>query len=123
MILRFEQPGRCSGGPGVRTRTPASNFRSESGSEPESGRSEQAVERGIGHKLPMPAVGRGRSQGQEAMGGLRHNVQRGIQMVYHHVLHRLSRVVHLEGPILIVVMGFFLPVQRRMRQVSQRIHR
>lgn len=44
-------------------------------------------------------------------------------MISDHVLDRFLRVVQVVRPILMMVVGFALPVQRCMLQIDQGVHR
>lgn len=52
-----------------------------------------------------------------------HERNRCTHMVAEDVLRRGDRIVQVVGPIFMVMVAFFLPMQRRMFQVGQGVHR
>ncbi len=57
------------------------------------------------------------------MRGSNHDRKRCTHVVAEHVLHRIVRAAQVVGPILMVMVSFLLPVQRRVLPVDQGVHR
>ncbi len=109
-------PGRRAGRPWV-------DARREGGSGAGPRWPEQAVEGGVGHEGVVQAAGSGRPQRREVVRGSDHERSCSAYMVAEHVLRRSVRVIQVVGPVFMVMVAFFLPMQRSVFQVGQGVHR